>query len=242
MNSSPMEIAGDLSDPKNCASRQQLAYVAQLFRGSLLAYPNAVLIVTGPNDYCKSIEGYLTKQLQVALAKIRSGPAIPIVSPIPLPPSPYGTPSPMFQKPEERRASIRIEYGPPVRKLKVTFAPDPPRQSFEIEFEEYPDGRLKVVQGKWETTLKKMITDSKQMGIRQVKIGMKIAGQVDLDRNSLQKIETAVKNKLEAFSTLAMQTPVGMLMLKFYWTFGLKQSNGKNKEYQEFRLLFEIRF
>jgi hypothetical protein len=237
--SPPTEIIG--SNPK-VSAQAQLAFIAELFRGTVFAMPNAKLQIMGSsylyvNEIADAFENLQVQRQQIVPLVITNS----IVSP---PPSGFSQISPNLDL--TNKATVVIDYGDlrPTKRFSVQFKVENNHIPIKAEFEVAPDGSmLSEVKVEWATPLKWMISDSARKGIRNVKIATKIIGIAGFDRVTVIKIETELKAKLKAsFSFFHKIAGNEYIKIQFYADAGIKHAHGENKLIGGGGVLFEVPF
>lgn len=239
--SPPMEIKG--RDPQINA-RPQLVYLAELFKGTSRAYPLATLNVhTDSNIYFGKIQQALMS-LGISSSKIT-----PIIlttaSWQPASITPAAVNSFQFLSKQDS-AQIYINYNDskPKQRFTVQFKPDEKDFPVEVEFEVAPDGSmLTEVKAEWATPLKKVITDSARLGVRQVKFATKIVGLAGFEQKTVNKIEVELKGKIKPTLSFFLKTQgLEFVKITFYGEIGMKYADDKLKPFGGGGVLFEIPF
>lgn len=239
--SPPMEIKG--RDPQITA-RPQLVYLAELFKGTLKVSPLATLEVhTDSQLYFNKIQQALMN-LGIPSSKIT-----PIII-TNASPQAFGTlpgtvtPLQIINKEEWARICINYNDSKPKQRFTVQFKPDEKDFPVEVEFEVSSDGTmLSEVKVEWDTPLKKVITDSARMGVRQVKFVTKVIGLAGFDRQTLGNIETELKAKLKQTFSFFLKTQGNeFVKIQFYGEIGLKYADDKAKMFGGGGILFEVPF
>jgi hypothetical protein len=240
--SPPIDIKGNNPETD---SQAQLAYVAELFKGTMLARPFATLQVMGSSGYYLSLieQGFVKLQIprqKIELLVLTNTTALPGIGFQSLPPN-WNL---------QNSASIVIDYGENKtgkQKFTVAFKPDD-KSPIEVEFEVAPDGSmLTEVKAEWSTPLKIAISDAARMGYRQVKFATKIVGIAGFDRKTVNNIETELKGKLKQTLSFYLRTQGHeYVKIQFYGAIGVKYSDSnpdeKYKMIKEGGFLFEVPF
>jgi hypothetical protein len=165
-----------------------LPYVASLFKGTLPAWPGAVLLIGGSLGVAKIAQQKLEQSLGVPSNRIE------IIS-IPDPRLNDTVNITISYYPNSSFNNPRFNLGNK-QPVWVEFEVKPDK--VEIEFEFSPDkALLEDIKMDW-APLKMLIKKHTAMGmIQNLKIGAKINSSISFDRETLAKVETSVKEKLK---------------------------------------------
>lgn len=236
--SPPMEIKG--KDP-HINARPQLVYLAELFKKTMRSNPLATIQITGTSQFYMSQIADALEKLQVPAQRIGT---IAVSNAYALPPIGFQSIPPGWNL--EYSATIVIDYrnGGFKQRFSVEFKPDSKDFPVEVEFEVAPDGTmLTEVKAEWSTPLKKVISDSARIGVRQVKFATKIVGLAGFEQKTVDKIETELKGKLKQTFSFFLKTQGNeFVKIQFYGAVGLKYADDKLKTFGEGGVLFEVPF
>lgn len=193
-----------------------LAYVASLFKTSLSVYPGAVLRITGNSATAGKAQSRLEGELGVSRSKI-------VVIP--------------DWKNQDGSVNIVIVYmagHKATRSVWVRFMMDL-ELPIDVEFEVPHDGAyVNEVKASFD---KLMFTIKKQAGsgrFQNIKIGAKVEGLAEFDRETSVKVETKLKAKIQAAIAAQVRVPGSKkrVTVEFFAAAGIKGRNDEtNKPY-----------
>lgn len=186
--SPPIQVQRNQVEFENATTNgMPLPYIAALFKGTLPAYPEAVLLISGSLGVAKIAQDKLERLLGVPLNKIE------ILS----------IPDPRLQD----KVNIEISYFPDAsRSADVTYSLkrkcwiefEAKLDKVEVEFEFLPDGAL-LEEAKIEWSPLKALIGRQSSGglVQNIKLAAKFNSSVSWDRQTLAKVETTITNKMK---------------------------------------------
>lgn len=233
--SQPIQVQRSEVEFENATNNgMPLPYIAALFKGTLQAYPEAVLLIGGSLGVAKIAQEKLERSLGVPLNKIE------IIS----------IPDLRFQD----KVNIEISYFSDVsrshnvtfkRKVWVEF--EVKLDKAELEFEFSPDGALlEEAKINW-SPLKALIGRQSSGGLVQnIKLATKFSSSVSFDRQTLAKVETTIANKMKVVMSADVNIPgtKRLINVELYGAGGSKYklNDGTIKSVFEGGVMFTVPF
>jgi hypothetical protein len=205
-----------------------LAYAAALFKGTLPAYPDAVLRIVGNGTVAGMAQERLEGTLGVPKGKVQIFPVV----------------DPRYQD----TISIAIVYTPGKagkRTVWVGFKLDLDNQYVNVTFEVSPDGAYVEEVGAQLTVLKQTIKKATSGGrVSDIKVATKVEGMAIFDRPTSDRVNLALKAKVKAAISGNVQLPVMKkpINVEFYGAGFSKYQDGKFKPGAEFGLMLTVPF
>jgi hypothetical protein len=167
-----------------------LPYVAAIFKGSLTAWPQATLKITGNGMIGGMAQDRLERPLGVARDRIQI--------------------AQVYDRQYQDSVNISIVYFPPAagtRSVWVAFQLDLEQLPISVEFEVSPDGayvtEVKAEFDKLKATIKKYAS----RGVQNIKIGTSVSTSLQLDREVSTKVEQAIQTKVKALLSADLRLP-----------------------------------
>jgi hypothetical protein len=233
--SPPIQVQRSEVELENATNNgMPLPYIAALFKGTLQAYPEAVLLIGGSLGVAKIAQEKLEGSLGVPLNKIE------IIS----------IPDLRFKD----KVSIEISYFPDASrshnvsfKRKVCVEFEVKLDKVELEFEFSPDGALlEEAKINW-SPLKALIGRQSSGGLVQnIKLAAKFSSSVSFDRQTLAKVETTIANKMKAVLSADVKIPgtKKLINVEIYGAGGSKYklNDGTSKSVFEGGVMFTVPF
>ncbi len=213
-----------------------LPYIAALFKGTLQAYPGAVLLISGSLGVAKIVQEKLQSSLGVPPNKIE-----------------------IMSIPDLRlqdKVNIEISYFPDVSRspnvgfflnIKGWIEFEAKFEKVEMEFEFSPDGALlEEAKINW-SPLKVLIGRQSSGGLVQnIKLATKFSSSVSFDRQTLAKVETTIANKMKVALSADVNIPgtKKLINVELYGAGGSKYklNDGTIKSVFEGGVMFTVPF
>ena len=210
-----------------------LPYVAALFKGTLPAYPNAVLLIGGSLGVARIVQQKLEQPLGIPSNKIE------IVS---IPDSRLND-----------TVNISISYYPNsyfntwTAKQKVWVEFEVKGDAVEIEFEFSPDNvLLEDIKVDWKPLKMLIAKNATGQTIQNITLTTKIKSSVSFDRETLAKVETSIKEKVQVGVSADFRFPGTrkQINIELYGSGGFKYqlNDGKIKPVFEGGVMFTVPF
>lgn len=201
------------------------AGVAALFQGTLLAYPRAVLKISGNSTIAGLMHDRLRScgvpQEKVVVVRDWNN--------------------------RDGKISIVIVYNthPTKRSVWVEFKLDLDSLPIKVEFEVSPDGayveEVKVQFERLKAEIKKQAFGGR---VEKIKIGAKVEGLAQFDRPTSDRVETALKAKIKAVLSADVRFPgtKKFVTVELYGASGAKFEDGKVKPIFEGGVMLTVPF